>query len=140
MADVQNAQFKFMEYKIPQFFYNASEDPTTHIKIELMPGGTYDEKKGVFLLELFFTGKEDKEKGKTVVEVKSIATFKFDEGLPISSIPDFFYVNAIAIFFPYLRAFISTMTLQSNSPMVLLNIMNLTSLESPLKQNTKSVS
>lgn len=53
--------------------------------------------------------------------------------------PSYFYRNSIAIVFPYIRAFISTVTLQANIPPIILPTMNLTSLEIPLKQNTTNV-
>lgn len=51
-----------------------------------------------------------------------------------------FYANSIAIVFPYIRAFISTVTLQANlvSP-ILLPTMNLTSLGERLMNNTKFI-
>ena len=56
--------------------------------------------------------------------------------LKLNSIPSFFYKNAIAIMFPYVRAFISTLTLQANTKLLNLGLMNLSSLEKPLIENT----
>ncbi len=66
-----------------------------------------------------------------------VSQFQFAESLKLEDIPPYFYVNSIAIIFPYVRAFISTVTLQSNIPPIVLPTMNLTELAVPLKKNTK---
>jgi len=38
--------------------------------------------------------------------------------------------------FPYIRAFVSTLTLQANTKLLKLGLMNLSELEEPLKKNT----
>lgn len=43
----------------------------------------------------------------------------------------------MAILFPYIRAFVSTVTLQANVMPILLPTVNLSSLESRLRENTK---
>ncbi|MBK7039827.1 MAG: protein-export chaperone SecB [Bacteroidetes bacterium] len=55
---------------------------------------------------------------------------------PLVEIPTFFYKNCIAIIFPYLRAFLSTLTLQANVKPLILPLMNLSGLEKPLIENT----
>ena len=50
-----------------------------------------------------------------------------------------FYKNSLAIIFPYIRAFISTLTLQSNAGLIILPTLNLTHLEKPFRENTKEV-
>lgn len=64
------------------------------------------------------------------------AVFKFQDKLLFDEIPAFFYKNSIAIAFPYLRSFISTLTLQANIKPIILPLMNLSELEKPLKDNT----
>lgn len=64
------------------------------------------------------------------------ASFQFSEDvIDIEDIPTYFYANSIAIVFPYLRAFISSLTIQANLKPMILPTMNLTSLSSPLKEN-----
>lgn len=69
-------------------------------------------------------------------QLNVLQTSDFENVSSFDEIPTYFYRNAIAIIFPYVRAFISTVTLQSNIPPVILPTMNLSSLESPLKENT----
>ncbi|EXZ22215.1 pretranslocase subunit SecB family protein, partial [Bacteroides fragilis str. S13 L11] len=54
----------------------------------------------------------------------------------LAEIPNFFYPNSIAILFPYVRAFVSTLTLQANIKPILLPTLNLSSLQDTLRENT----
>ena len=137
MTEATIARFGFSNYRIKKFSYTESEDATRTLKIQFFPSGLYNVINGEFRLGLIFTGTEDKENGKLILEVVSEAIFKFEAGIPFTDIPDFFYKNSIAIFFPYLRAFVSTMTLQAHAPLILLDVMNLSNLEQPFKENTK---
>jgi preprotein translocase subunit SecB len=79
---------------------------------------------------------DEKNPENIIFEVTSISRFRFDNLDSFESIPPYFYKNAIAIVFPYLRAFMSTLTLQANTRLIRLNLMNLSNLEQPLKDNT----
>ena len=58
--------------------------------------------------------------------------------IEFNDIPGFFYPNSIAILFPYIRAFVSTLTLQANVTPIVLPTLNLTNLQEKLKKNTTS--
>jgi preprotein translocase subunit SecB len=73
---------------------------------------------------------------KNVVDVTCIASFSFDYRLPIESIPEYFYPNSLAIVFPYVRAFVSTLSLQANVHPIILPTVNLMGLTEQLKKNT----
>jgi preprotein translocase subunit SecB len=62
--------------------------------------------------------------------------FKFHHISTFEEIPSFFYRNAIAILFPYLRSFVSIVTTQANNPGVILPTLNLSSLEGDLRNAT----
>jgi preprotein translocase subunit SecB len=70
------------------------------------------------------------------VEVECVGFFSFENVNSFDEIPDFFYRNCIAILFPFVRAYISMITVQANVPGIMLPTLNLTSLEAALKQNT----
>ena len=65
--------------------------------------------------------------------------FGFTEPIELSEIPDFFYPNCMAIVFPYVRSFLSTLSLQANVPPIILPIINFSDLQGVLKRNTKEV-
>ena len=54
----------------------------------------------------------------------------------ILEIPDFFYPNSLAIIFPYIRAFVSTLTLQANVRPIVLPTVNLMGLTDMLRKET----
>ena len=68
--------------------------------------------------------------------VNCVAWFEFQDVERIEDIPDYFYANSIAILFPYVRAFVSTLTLQANVPPMVLPTLNLFPLQKILQENT----
>jgi len=138
MVKAKSASFKFTGFKIPNFSYHESGNLESVINLDFVPRGKYLQKDGIFELELELFGCEDGDKDKQIVYVKCIAYFEFDKDLPFTNIPNYFYKNAIAIVFPYIRSFLSTLTLQANSGLILLGLMNLSNLEDPLIKNTIS--
>ena len=135
MEEVQKAAFSFEQFKVSQFSYNENNDNGSGLKIGLEPKGTYNSKTGEFILNLNFISHNEDNLDNFIFQLNSIAVFKFESNLDYSKIPNFFYKNAIAIMFPYLRAFISTLTLQANTKLLKLGLMNLSGLEEPLKEN-----
>lgn len=66
------------------------------------------------------------------------ANFLFDGVNSVSDIPQYFYTNSIAILYPYIRAMVSLVTVQSNiGRPVVLPLLNLTPLGEELKKLTK---
>ena len=76
------------------------------------------------------------ETGKFNLSVKAISIFEFD---PAANLEEYksslFVVNAPAIAFPYVRAYIANLTAQSGLFTVTLPTFNLTSLADDLKKN-----
>lgn len=135
MTEVKKAAFSFSNFKVPSFSYQESENQETELKLSFSPSGKYYSEKGIFELSLKLQGIDEKTDSK-IIQVNSVASFKFSEQLPFEKIPDYFYVNSIAILFPYLRSFVSTLTLQANTGIIMLDLMNLTSLKEALKENS----
>lgn len=138
MVEIKSAAFKFIRFQIPDFSYNESGKKESLLKLDFVPKGKYCQADGIFKLDLEFSGNEDDEEGKQIIYAKCVAFFEFEKDLPFIDIPNYFYKNAIAIVFPYIRSFVSTMTLQANSGLIMLSLMNLSSLEEPLIKNTIS--
>ena len=136
MAEAKKAAFRFTNFKVPSFSYKEPKDGDSEIKLGFTPSGIYNEKTGVFSLKLIFTGIEEKS-NEEVIKVESISNFKFSENLSFDSLPDYFYSNSIAIIFPYLRSFVSTLTLQANTGLIILDLMNLTGLKDTLIENSR---
>lgn len=138
MEKAEQAAFSFESFKVPRFSYDDKNASGKKLKVGFKPKGEYSEKKGLFTITLEFIT-YDEDESNMIFKLTSVAVFKFEQPISIENIPDFFYKNSIAIMFPYVRAFISTLTLQANTKLLNLGLMNLSNLEEPLRENTVAV-
>ncbi|REG94149.1 protein-export chaperone SecB [Flavobacterium aquicola] len=139
MINSENAiGFKFSKYKISRFSFNEANNENSDFNISFSPSGLYNENTGEFVLTLAV---EAKEVGtdKVVVEAIGIAEYQFDKQYQLAELPSHFFLSAVPIFFPYLRSFVSTLTLQANSNVMILGLINFTNMAEPLKANTKVI-
>jgi preprotein translocase subunit SecB len=139
MNPAEKAAFKFSKYKIAKFSYEESENADPILNLNFEVAGKYIQKTGTFELKLELKATEPAKDNKSVIDSTLILYFKFEDSLPLKDLPVYFYRNAIAIGFPYLRSFISTLTLQANTKSILLPIMNLSKFEQPLIDSTFQV-
>ena len=134
------AAFDFENYKISKFsFIEVPKDNLNTITLGFLPSGRFFKNSRKFIIDLVFTAQLDDEKGNPGEEIMNVsleAFFNFSEDVTFDTIPVYFYRNALAIIFPYLRSFVSTLTFQANIKPVILPVMNLTALEEPFKQQT----
>ncbi len=140
MENAKAAAFQFLKYSIPEFSYNESGS-SDQLDINLFPTGIYRSSTGGFEMVIVFIAnaidKADPNEKKNVINVALRASFLFDDKPALENIPEYFYQNALAIVFPYLRAFISNMTIQAQTKIMILPLLNLTGLTNTLKENTK---
>lgn len=108
------------------------------MNIGFNPSGTFLKTEAKFIIQFDFntTGIDD---GKQIISAKMLASFKFNKQIEADQIPNFFYKNSLAIVFPYLRAFITTLTTQAGVKPLILPILNLESLEKTLRANTEII-
>ncbi|MEQ8906060.1 hypothetical protein [Ekhidna sp.] len=132
MGSPESAGFTLVDYRISKvsFEYIPSDSP---INIDINPSGYYNKESQEFDLLLDFTATTSESK-KDFIKAQMETKFKFKE--KINEIPEFFFTNAPAIAFPYLRTFISTITLQANIRLLILPTLNLSPLAEVLKANT----
>lgn len=138
---MDQASFKFENYKILQFSFNSNNIRVDDIALKLDPSGTFVRNGRKYILEIhFYAFGKDNTIESNFVECKLSAEFNFSEHVnEIVDIPTYFYANSIAIVFPYLRAFISSLTIQANLKPLILPTMNLSSLSNPLKEHTITI-
>lgn len=130
------AAFSLEHYLFDQVYINLENYNTNEYRIEFNPSGKFEKSTKVFTLNFGFSatceGKID-----NFVNINCIGIFEFNDVVKsLEDMPPYFYRNAIAILFPFLRGFLSMVTIQANVPPILLPTMNLTSLEKPLLENT----
>lgn len=104
--------------------------------VDINPSGSYNEETGEYTLLFLFVGRFGEAEGAPRVETQCKALFKFGSPLKYEDIPSYFYANSIAIIFPYVRAFVSTVTLQANLQPVILPTYNLSALKDMLVEKT----
>lgn len=139
MKQVEPANFSFESFKISYFSFNEENYSSTDLELNFEPQGVYDERNGNFELTLLFTVYGVHTPNSIIFNVKSVANFKFKTPIKIEELPKYFYPNSIAIIYPYIRAFISTMTIQANTKLLKLGLLNLSGLANVLKENTTKI-
>ena len=136
MIEADKAVFNLVKFTVPKFAYNKSgHEQTPPLKLEFNPSGVYYPKLGRFDLKIEFSGFMKGAKRSPIIKMTTIAEFKFTVNTSLEDFPAYFYPNSIAIVFPYLRAFISTLTMQSNTGVIMLGLINFTSMAEPLRNN-----
>lgn len=128
---MENSQFQFKGFKIKKSLIDINNNDDLDLSIKFNPSGVLDKKESTFILNL---GVVIKDSDKLNIEILSESFFKY------SSIDDdklgvFLYLNAPAIMFPYLRAYISSLTALSGISPITLPTLNLSSLKSELESN-----
>lgn len=69
--------------------------------------------------------------------VQVVATYEFDSDIAPDLLSDMFYKNAPAIIFPYVRAYVSSLTVLSGIDAINIPTMNLSSIADDSKNNTQ---
>lgn len=135
---MEKAAFKLDSYQFTKASLDFNIPDNTELNITFNPKGTFHTERRQYDLA-FDVVVECKETGTKVVEVSCVASFTFEGQVSIENIPDYFYPNSLAILFPYIRAFVSTISLQANVRPVILPTINLMGLTEELKRNTEVV-
>lgn len=131
---MEQALFALQNFKFNKVNMDLS-DVDNNLNIELIPSGKFDKKLKLYTLSFLF--KATNQNGSFVfISIECNAIFNFKNVENFEDIPDFFYPNSIAIVFPYVRAFISSVTIQANIKPIVLPTYNLSSLKDELKQRT----
>jgi len=133
----QKAAFQLEKYLFNKVNIDLENKENQDMQVDFNPSGVFHQENSQYDLKFtfkVFSGGKGPEKPYVLIEC--IGIFKFEEVSSVDDIPPFFYRNAIAILFPYLRAFVSMVTLQANVAPVVLPTLNLSDLDQPLKENT----
>ncbi len=135
---MEKSTFQFLDYKINksviEFKQNGLNDK---FNINFAPSGVIDKTKSEFYLNLAIQiNNEDNTKN---IEIDVTATYYFDSSEKIENLSLYFYTSSTAILFPYIRAYIATLTNLSGHETINLPTLNLTELGNLLKENTTTV-
>lgn len=136
---METARFSLLNYHFDKVSMDLSGlDAKTTFNIDFNPSGVFDKERSLYILSFQFTANDDAS-GRNVISINCVAQYVFKGINTIDDIPAFFYNNAIAILFPYVRAFVSTVTLQANVKPILLPTLNLSDLQNILKERTTNL-
>lgn len=131
----KEALFSLENYSITECSFNLNGvSSMDKFSIEFNPLGFYNQDNSTYELQLEIDIIFGELK---IINTKLHAIYRFKEQLEIEGIPDFFYSNCIAIVFPYIRAFISTVSLQANIRPIIIPTLNIQPLGEVLKKNTR---
>jgi len=133
------AAFRLENFQFDKVFMDFEPQSNSKMwSLSVAPQGVYHERDGYFdlLFTLHAVMGEDASAKSPRMEIRCKAVFRFIKPIEFSKIPSYFYSNSIAILFPYVRAFVSTVTLQANIPPVILPTYNLSNLQDELLQHT----
>lgn len=135
---MEKAAFKLDSYQFTKASLDFNIPNEAELNITFNPKGIFYTKKFRYELE-FDVIVKCKETDTNVITVSCLSSFTFNGPISIDEIPDYFYPNSIAIIFPYIRAFVSTISLQANIQPVLLPTINLMGLTEELKGKTQVI-
>ncbi|MFN3753129.1 protein-export chaperone SecB [Flavobacterium sp.] len=131
------SKFQFQGYKILKSVIELNEESINEnqgLSLSFKTSGVVKKAENSFKLKL---GVKINNSNNTVnIEIDAIGNFIFEPAEDNNDISSFFYNNASALLFPYLRAYISTLTNLSGLKPITLPTMNLSNLSDELKQNT----
>lgn len=135
---MEKAAFKLDSYHFTRASLDFNIPSNAELKISFNPSGKFFEKEACYVLD-FDVVVECKQTATEVVKVSCNARFTFGDIISFNDIPDYFYPNSLAIMFPYIRAFVSTISLQANVTPVVLPTINLMGLTDILKIQTEVI-
>lgn len=135
---MEKAAFKLYNYRFTKASLDFNIPNDAELNISFNPKGVFYAKDAHYDL-VFDVTVECVETGTEVVKVSCEASFSFGNKVSIEDIPDYFYPNSLAIIFPYVRAFVSTISLQANVQPVVLPTVNLMGLTEKLKKQTQII-
>ncbi len=135
---MEPARFSFKRYSFTEAHLSLTDIPNEcGISLNFHPTGVFHCNTGIFSLTLDFTASYEKEQENVnFAKIVLNADFEFKDITSLGEVPDYFYPNSLAIVFPYIRAFISTLTLQANVRPIVLPTMNLSSLKLEFRNNS----
>lgn len=135
---MEPAAFKLADYNFSKTIIDYSNHGEGDIDIDFKVNGQYKRSDSKFYLNFETIGKVEGYED-TFISVQCQGIFEFKNVDSFSEIPNFFYVNCIAILFPYVRSYISTVSVQSNIKPIILPTLNLTPLAQELRESSQEI-
>ena len=135
---MENSKFQFKGFTIVRsLIERKSEKASKKLTLGFTPKGLINRAENTFQLQL---GVKIEDADKTFnIEIDAIANYTFENKEGMDNLGMFFYTNAPALLFPYIRSYISTLTNLSGFEPINLPTLNMTQLGKELEQNTSEI-
>lgn len=133
---MSKAAFSIVNYQFDKVILDYQNYSNDDMQVAFLPRGTYIQETSEYELSFTTSVFTNKNFESPFLLIDCTAIFKFETETSFEDIPEFFYTNAIAILFPYVRAYASLITTQANVPGLILPTLNLAHLSEELKKET----
>ncbi len=134
---VDKASFRFSKFTILESYFQMTDSSDFEINIKVNPRGSLSKKDNTFILEQEVEVSDENNKFK--INIRTSAQFDFDEFPDDEKSFSYFTINAPAIVFPYIRAYISNLTALSGLSTITLPTLNLLEMSKVLKDNIEII-
>lgn len=132
------SSFQFENFIINKSLFELGKNSeVSDLSVGFRPSGKLDLENQRFNLELSVFISDSSEAFK--VEIDSVGFFTF-MNIEKDNLSSFLYYNAPALLFPYIRAYISSLTTLSGIKPIVLPTLNLSNLKDDLEQNIEEIS
>ena len=139
MKDINSSPFKFEHFSVIESSIrrNKSLADNLNLKYTISPSGIIDIVKKTFELQLIVEIIDVN--GQFESKVIIVGLFEFKEVTNMDNLDNYFYINAPAIIFPYVRSYVSALTALSGFETINLPPVNIGVLKDELKTNTHNI-
>lgn len=135
--NIKSGSFALQSYRVISFSFKEPANEKHKLGLQLSPSGTYFQKQKRYSLAFDFTAFYTEEGVDIpIITISTAAEFTFEQESTIEELPTYFFSNSIAIVFPFVRAFVATLTTIANVKPIILPVLNLTSMQDLLRENT----
>ena len=133
MGTIKKSPFKLSQFLIAEFSIKREPLKKGKIEFQINPSGLINRKEKIFLLQLDVNIKDDT--GSFVIQMACNGYFTFKNSESPDTLSNYFYTNAPAIIYPYIRSYVTAITALTGLEAVYLPVMNLAGLKDQLMQN-----
>lgn len=135
---MSDSKFQFKGFNIVRSLIERKDiKPSKKLTLLFNPKGIINKEVSNFQLHLEV--KIEDENKSINIEITAVANYYFEKEIELDILNNLFYLNAPALLFPYIRAYISTLTNLSGFETLTLPTLNMTGLGEDLKNNTTEV-
>ena len=137
MEQIKNSPFKLESFTVIESHITREPKKVGNVEVSINPKGVLNRSLKNFSLFLEVMLKDS---SSFDINISCIGSFVFKKDISEQEMSNYFLINAPAIVFPYIRAYVSAVTALSGLPAVNIPVMNLSMMKEELKKNIVDVS